>query len=122
MAQAPRLRFVKSPPKSPPTRIARTLFADAGGVELAVKVSSKSQIQAYGFAYGGAPVVMSSGQGSFFAIPGQKKLLEWVMVGAPGGNMNVKVTNGQQTVAERTKSTIPAGFGKGYDALDILVS
>ena len=121
MAQGPRLRFAKSPPKAAPDRVARTLFPDGNRLELVVKVTGKSGIEAYGFAFAGAPVVMSGGEGAFFATRGDKRLLEWVMVGQPGGHMKVTVENGEQTVAERDESTIPAGFGKGYDALDILV-
>lgn len=98
------------------------LFGTASSIELRVKVSDKDGIRAYGFAFDGVAVPMSRGEGRFFAPAGQKKLLEWVMVGNPGGSMKVTVTRDGNVVAQRDKSTIPPPLGKGYDALEIEVS
>jgi hypothetical protein len=104
-----------------PMRIANVLLGAASAVELAIKVSDRTGVKKYGFAYDGAPVAMSGGTGKFFVTPHDKKLLEWVMVGDPDGFMKVTVSRNGETIAERAKSTIPKPEIKGYDALEIEV-
>ena len=101
------------------------MFHADGAVEMQVKVSDKAGIQAYGFAYSGVAVPMKSGSGKFFAsATDQNNLLEWVMIGDPGGTMKVVVTRVGDggPVAERDTSTIPPPKTKGYDALQIVVA
>lgn len=104
-----------------PMRIASVLLGAASAVELTIKVSDRTGVKKYGFAYGGAPVAMSGGTGKFFATSHDKQLLEWVMVGDPDGFMKVTVSRIGETIAERAKSTIPKPETKGYDALEIEV-
>jgi hypothetical protein len=105
-------------PHGAPVHIAAAAFGVGATVELRVKVSAKAGVRAYGFAFGGAPVVMSNGQGRFFAPQGQAKRLEWVMVGEPGGTMQVTVTQDGAPLEDR-QSKIAPPYGKGYDAFDI---
>lgn len=109
-------------PRSTPARIRGAIFETAGSIELKVKVSERTGVKAYGFAFAGAPVPMSQGQGKFFTTPSGEKLLEWVMVGDPGGTMKVTVTRDGTKVKEREKSTIPPPGTEGYDAFKIRVS
>lgn len=111
----------KKKPQRIPAHVESLIFGLVAGIELRVKVSEKDGIRQYGFSIDGAPVPMTGGQGKIHAPPGVKKLLEWVMVGNPGGSMKVTVTRDGTTVKER-KSTIPPPFGKGYDAFEIEVS
>ena len=101
------------------------MFHADGAVEMQAKVSDKAGIDAYGFAYGGVAVPMKNGSGKFFAsATDESNLLEWVMIGDPGGTMKVVVTRISDggTVAERDTSTIPPPKTKGYDALQIIVA
>jgi hypothetical protein len=91
-------------------------------VQLDVAVADRAGVKAYGFAFDGAPVPMSQGKGKFSAQSGQKKFLEWVMIGDPGGTMKVTVSRDGQAVKEREKSTIPDSGSKGYDAFEIEMS
>ena len=104
---------------APPAHVKLLMFGSDSSVELLITVSDKSDIRAYGFAYDGVPVSMSGGKGKFHAETGVMKLLEWVMVGEPGGTMKVVVTNGDTVVASRDKSTITPPYAKGYDAFEI---
>lgn len=116
-----RLRFQDKPPAKAPKRL-RDLYFEATGVrQLQVKISGKSGVEAFGFSYAGTPVLMSQNQGVFNAKIGRKALLEWVMVGQPGGSMKVTVSDGSIVVAERVKSEILPPYAEGYDALEILV-
>lgn len=111
-------------PKGAPKNVALAHFSEAAPetVELTIKVSDRDRIKGYGFAYDRSPVPINGGRGKFFAVLGAKnKLLEWVMIGDPGGSMKVTVTRGAVTVDERKKSTIPNGYNKGYDAFNIEV-
>ena len=117
---ADELRFIEAAPGRIPLRVARTRFTAAGGTELTVTVSDRPGVAAYSFAFGGAPVPISHDTGTFKAIPGSKALLEWVMIGSPGGTMKVDVTREDGTVvATRERSLIVPPYGEGYDALEI---
>jgi hypothetical protein len=112
---------VEFKPRKPPKRVLLAMFSehDDDGVEMQIEVSDRNGVNAYGFAYAGAPVPMSGGKGVFFASPTVEKLLEWVMVGNPGGYMKVVVKRGQTIVRQRDKSTIAPPYGEGYDAFKL---
>lgn len=114
------LKVGNQAPAAAPANVALTAFGDGETVELRVKVSDKVGVRAYGFAFDGVPVVMQSGRGRFFAPKREAKLLEWVMIGDPGGAMRVSVTRDGTAVQEREASTIAPPFAKGYDAFEIL--
>jgi len=117
----PKKRKTKVAPTFP-DHISAAMLGGGSSIELKIAVSDKSGVKAYGFAFDGAPVPMTNGQGKFFAPSGVEKLLEWVMIGDPNGTMKVIVTQNGTTVDERDKSTIPDGKTKGYDAFEIEVS
>ena len=91
-------------------------------VELQIKVSEKSGVKAYGFAYDGKAVIMNRGTGKFKAIKNQTKLLEWGMLGDPGGTMKVEVLRDKTAICTRAKSKIVPPFEQGLDAFEIKVS
>jgi hypothetical protein len=111
-------------PEGVPQNVAVAHFSEAAPetVELKIKAVKGPGVKAYGFAYDRVPVPMTNGQGKFWAVREQLKLLEWVMVGDPGGTMKVTVTQGTIVVDQRDASTIPPGFSKGYDAFEIQVA
>jgi hypothetical protein len=95
----------------------------ASEVELEVRVSvTDASIRSYGFAYGGTPVGMSGGRGAFKAVKNKKQLLEWVMVGDPGGKMKVEVLRDGEVIKTRESSEIVPPEIQGYDAFEILVA
>lgn len=108
--------------KTLPKRFAAVVSGAADGVELQVAVSELSGVRAYGFAYNGVAVPLHNGKGAFFARPNVEKLLEWVMVGDPGGTMKVVVSRGGQPIRTREKSTIAPPLGEGYDFFRLTVA
>ena len=103
-----------------PARIVDALIGDSSSIELRVKVE-RNTVKAYGFSYDGWPVALRNNIGTFPVIPGEEKLLEWVMVGDGGATMKVTVTRNGKLVKERAESKIPLGYSKGYDAFQIKV-
>lgn len=97
--------------------------ADSKEVELVVRVSNRdgNGVSGYGFAYAGKPVIMRQGKGEFTAIKGKSRLLEWGMIGEPGGWMTVEVLDGETVIKKREKSEIVPPFRKGYDAFAIVL-
>jgi hypothetical protein len=93
----------------------------ANEVELKVRVSGEDGIRSYGFAYEGVPIGMSHDQGTFRATQNRKGLLEWIMVGDPGGKMKVEVLRDGTAVKTRESSEIVPPEIEGYDAFEILV-
>ena len=91
-------------------------------IALEVRVSAPEGIQAYGFAYGGKPVIMHGGEGQFVAVSGKSRLLEWGMVGEPGGHMTVEVLRDGAVIKKREKSEIVPPMTKGYDAFAIVLA
>lgn len=122
MANSTSARFLDTPPASAPQRVRQVHFGAGVQVALSIAVSNLDGVKVYSFAYDGVPVPLSGGKGSFYAIEGQKKLLEWIMSGEGGGTMKVVVTNGAAVIAQRDKSTITLPGPNGYDAFEILVS
>lgn len=90
-------------------------------VELSIRVSNRTSVTGYGFAYAGKPVVMQGGEGHFTAVRGKSRLLEWGMVGEPGGWMTVEVLRGDAVFKKRDKSEIVPPYTKGYDAFAVVV-
>lgn len=99
------------------------MFGAAATTELLITVSEEVDIKMYGFSYAGAPVPWGNGdEGKFHVNPGDRKLLEWAMVGEELGHMKVTVTRDGNQVAQRPKSQIPEGETSAYDAMYIKVS
>jgi hypothetical protein len=96
--------------------------ADPNKIQLVVSVSEKDGVKGYGFAYAGVPVPMNLGKGKFFAVKDKAGLLEWGMIGNPGGTMKVEVLRDGTAIKTRNKSEIVPPFDKGFDAFEILVS
>jgi metacaspase-1 len=93
-----------------------------GEVELEIRVSGKDGIRLYGFAYAGSPVGMSGDRGIFRAVRNERRLLEWVMVGDPGGKMKVEVLRDGTPIETRESSEIVPPEIEGYDAFEIDVA
>ena len=121
MAEKKPSKAAETSKRAIPDHVAAALIGADNSIELLVGVTDRDGVNAYGFAWGGAPVPMKGGKGKFFASPGVTKLLEWVMVGDPGGTMHVTVTRDGATVEEREKSTISPPGTKDYDAFEIKV-
>jgi hypothetical protein len=116
------LRFHLNAPKNAPKYVRETLGLTSGQVELQIKVTEINGVSGFGFAFGKSPVPMDNYKGQFHATPEKQGLLQWVMVGDPGGTMHVTVTDSSgKVVAERKASTISPPDSKAYDALGILV-
>lgn len=115
-----RLRFQASAPSKAPKRLQELYFSVSGTRQFQIEVSVKNGVDMFGFSFAGTPVLMSHNRGWFNGQIGRKGLLEWVMVGQPGGSMKVTVSDGGKVVAERTASTILPPHAEGYDALEIL--
>jgi hypothetical protein len=93
----------------------------ANEIELEVRVSGEDGVRSYGFAYEGVPVGMSADRGRFRATKNRKGLLEWVMLGDPGGKMKVEVLREGTAIKTRESSEIVPPEIEGYDAFEILV-
>ncbi|WP_430424663.1 hypothetical protein [Phenylobacterium sp.] len=108
-------------PGKPPKRVLLVMFSehDDDGVELSIEVSDLHGVDSYSFSFDGVPVPMSGGRGIFFASPTVEKLLEWVMLGNPGGYMKVVVKRGETVLRQRDTSTIAPPYGEGYDAFKL---
>ena len=91
-------------------------------IKLSIRATDKKGIRTSGFAYNGITVRMSGGKGSFEAEPNVTRLLEWAMVGDPGGSMKVEVLREGAAIYTREKSEIVQPYSKAVDAFEIKVS
>lgn len=86
-----------------------------------VKVTNRKKVKQYGFAFDRVQVpIKTGGVGTFQAVAGETKLLEWIMIGDPGGSMTVALydVNGNE-LDRHEPSSMPDDDTRGYDAFEV---